>query len=83
MPLCLVHVVLIKVETTRLVGVTTDGENANTGKVNGLWKLHVKRTYCKRYPGYMVCLSSLRSSFRVRASPGSGAFNLDVGGARG
>lgn len=29
----------IKVETDKLVGITTDGENANTGKNGGLWKL--------------------------------------------
>ena len=29
----------VGVETEKLVGVTTDGENANTGKNAGLWKL--------------------------------------------
>ena len=34
----------VKVETTKLVGVTTDGENANTGKNSGLWKLLKEHT---------------------------------------
>ena len=36
----------VGVDTEKLVGVTTDGENANTGKKGGLWKLlrdHVGR----------------------------------------
>ena len=28
----------VGVDTEKLVGVTTDGENANTGKKGGLWK---------------------------------------------
>lgn len=26
-------------DTTKLIGITTDGESANTGKDGGLWKL--------------------------------------------
>ena len=41
----------VKVETAKLVGVISDGENANTGKDSGLWKLlqpnYVKRSYLK------------------------------------
>ena len=36
----------MNVDTEKLVGVTTDGESANTGKKGGLWKLlknHVGR----------------------------------------
>ena len=33
-----------KIETTKLVGVTTDGKNANTGKDGCLWKLLKEHT---------------------------------------
>ena len=68
----------VKVETRKLVGVTTDGENANTGKNGGLWKLLKEHTAWERYPDCMACLLSLRFSFRVCAISGSRAVHLDV-----
>ena len=43
----------------KLVGVTTDGESANTGRRNGFWKL--LRTYLDRDIFSFWCCSSIRS----------------------
>lgn len=45
----------VKVETTKLVGVTTDGENANTGKNGGLWKLLKEHTGREILTAWCVC----------------------------
>ena len=48
----------VKVETTKLVGVTTDGENANTGKNGGLWKLLREHTGRDILTAWCVCRCS-------------------------
>jgi hypothetical protein len=45
----------VKVETTKLVGVTTDGENANTGKNGCLWKLLREHTGRDILTAWCVC----------------------------
>ena len=45
----------VKVETTKLVGVTTDGENTNTGKNGGLWKLLKEHTGREILTAWCVC----------------------------
>ena len=50
-------------DKSKLVGVTTDGESANTGRRNGFWKL--LRTYLDRdIFSFWVCSSSIRSRCR-------------------
>ena len=45
----------VGVDTEKLVGITTDGENANTGKNGGLWKLLKDYTGKELLTAWCIC----------------------------
>ena len=60
----------IKVETTKLAGVKTDGQNANPGKNGGLWKLLKEHTGRDILTAWCVChRSDLALKFRFQSCP--------------
>ena len=42
---------------TKMVGLTTDGENANMGKKGGLWALVAEAEYLGRTPTTIWCVA--------------------------
>ena len=57
----------VNCETSKLVGITTDGENANTGKNGGLWKLlkdHLGRELSQWMRNFLAVSTFFRTSPR-------------------